>query len=521
MTTNPAAFEMTLDLADQGETEALGRELALFLSAGDWVGLGGDLGAGKTTLARAVIRALDERAAAIDVPSPTFTLIQLYDDLRVPVAHCDLYRLEDASEIDELGLEDIEDNHICLIEWPDRLAGRLPADRLTLELSVSGAGRRAVLAGHGNWAGRLERLRLVRRFIAAGQFAGADRSLFQGDASSRRYERLTLPDGRCCLLMDMPDAPDGPPIRDGRPYSSIAHIATGIRSVVAVNGELTARGFSAPQTLACDLGTGLALIEYLQGQTFYDLIKAGEDTSQCLLAAVTVLAEMAGQAWPDAVTLADGSTYTVSPFDRDAFAIEAELLLDWFWPAATGTVVSDADRTAFTDIWSDLYRHVDTDAKVWLLRDFHSPNLIWLPQRQGLGRVGLIDTQDALLGHAAYDLVSLLQDARIDIPRDVEEEMLDYYCAWRQAAAQETSQTFDDDGFRRAYAVLGAQRATKVLGIFVRLAERDGKPGYLRHIDRVSTALERNLAHPALVELKAWYDARLPQNLRKQLVAGR
>ena len=521
MTSNTKPFELTCDIATEAGMAALGRELALFLSAGDWVGLDGDLGAGKTTLARAIIRALDEPAADTEVPSPTFTLIQLYDDLRVPVAHCDLYRLEDAFEIDELGIEDIADSHICLIEWPGRLDERVPVDRLAIELSISGTGRRVVLTGHGRMAARLERIDAVRTFISASEFAGADRHLFQGDASSRRYEKLLMPDGRCCLLMDMPDVPDGPPIRDGKPYSSIAHIATGIRSVIAVNAELAARGYSAPQTIACDLDNGLALIEHLDGQTFYDLIKAAEDTSQCLLAAVSLLADMAAQDWPDIVTLADGSVYSVSAFDRDAFLIEAELLLDWFWPAATGAPVGDADRNALTGIWNGLYRHLEDAKKIWLLRDFHSPNLIWLPERQGLARVGLIDTQDALLGHAAYDLVSMLQDARIDVPVAVEAEMLDYYCARRHAAAEERSQTFDSGEFRLTYAVLGAQRATKVLGIFVRLAQRDGKTGYLRHIDRVSMALERNLAHPALAELKAWFDANLPQNLRKQLVAGR
>ena len=146
---------------------------------------------------------------------------------------------------------------------------------------------------------------------------------------------------------------------------------------------------------------------------------------------------------------------------------------------------------------------------MWTLRDYHSPNLIWLPGREGIARVGLIDTQDCVLGHPAYDLVSLLQDARVDIPRQTADRLLDYYCALRRTVAR-----FDEGSLRLAFAVFGAQRATKILGIFARLSRRDGKHQYLRHIPRVSGYLERNLAHPALAPLKQWFDKHLPVELR-------
>jgi aminoglycoside/choline kinase family phosphotransferase len=143
------------------------------------------------------------------------------------------------------------------------------------------------------------------------------------------------------------------------------------------------------------------------------------------------------------------------------------------------------------------------------LRDFHSPNLLWLPEREGLKRAGVIDTQDCVLGHPAYDLASMLRDARVDIPFGVAEDLFEYYCAERASAGP-----FDKAEFARAFAILSVQRATKILGIFARLSRRDGKHGYIRHMPRVSRYLERDLAHPGLGALRAWYDRNLPLNLR-------
>ena len=142
---------------------------------------------------------------------------------------------------------------------------------------------------------------------------------------------------------------------------------------------------------------------------------------------------------------------------------------------------------------------------MWTLRDFHSPNLLWMPERSGLRRVGLIDTQDCVLGHPAYDVVSLLQDARVDVEFEFADELFGYYCDLRTAAGP-----FDAKGFAQAFAILGAQRATKILGIFARLSKRDGKHLYLKHMPRVSRYLLRNLQHPDLAGLRMWYEKHFP-----------
>ena len=191
-------------------------------------------------------------------------------------------------------------------------------------------------------------------------------------------------------------------------------------------------------------------------------------------------------------------------------AIETELLVDWYWPALTGNPPPAEARTEFLTLWNAVLDKVLAMPTGWVLRDFHSPNLMWLPGRAGVRRVGILDFQDAVEGHPAYDLVSLLQDARVDVPAGLAEKLFARYC--REAAAADPG--FDEEDFAFAYAALGAQRATKILGIFTRLSRRDGKSQYLQHIPRLWGYLEHNLRHVILRPLQAWYDAHLPHSLR-------
>ena len=506
----PAIAEHELVLEDEAATEALGAQLALFLRPGDVVALSGDLGAGKTTLARAVIRSLAPEAGAFEVPSPTFTLVQAYDFTRVPVAHFDLYRIINAEEIFELGFEDAVLSSAVLVEWPDRMGGSLPADRLDIELAYLNDGRRAVLTGHGGWAARLERMAAITDFIAATDWKGAKRLHLQGDASTRRYERLERGDGTRAIIMDMPARPDGTPVHDGKPYSALVHLAEDIRPVVAMTNALRGIGLAAPEVLTLDLDLGLAVIEDFGDAVFGTLDPNGREVEAAYAIACDILVHIAGSGCPRRIPLPDGTTHDIADYDRDALQFEVGLLLDWFWPERRKEAVRPEIRAKFEAIWDNLITALDISNPVWILRDYHSPNLIWRPDCDGLHRLGLIDYQDAVMGHAAYDLASLLQDARIDVPRAREKRYLKYYLE----ACRRTDETFDAETFAAAYATLGAQRCTKILGIFSRLNRRDGKPNYLRHLPRVSEYLERNLAHPALAELKAWYDAHLPPHVR-------
>ena len=505
MTPGGASFAVTLD--NEQATTRLAADIAAALEPGDLVTLSGDLGAGKTTLARALIRFL-AKDPVIAVPSPTFTLIQNYDLPRFPLIHADLYRLSGPGELAELGFEDLPEEAVVLLEWPDRAAGFLPADRLDIALTLMPQQglemRSARLTGYGNFAPRIERFAATRRFLEQSGFAEAQRERMPGDASTRSYERLTLA-GRTSILMNSPRRQDGPPVRDGKPYSAIAHLAEDVKPFVALAKGLRERGFSAPEIYAADIENGLVVLEDLGTELFV----TGDPPAPIearYATAVDALLSFHSYAVVETLPVITDVDYTIPRYDFDAFLIEAELLLDWYIPR-WGTTVSDTARATFVALWREALTPVLNAEPTWVLRDFHSPNLLWLPDRVGTEQVGILDFQDSLIGPAAYDLASLLQDARVTVPEMMELSLLGRYARARQAGDPD----FDPSGFVRTYATLAAQRASKILGIFSRLDRRDGKPQYLRHMPRIWAYLQRSFGHPSLAPLAAWYRVNVPE----------
>ncbi len=504
----------------ESDLARLAEDIAFATRPGDLIALRGDLGAGKTTLARAIIHALgcDERE---EIPSPTFTLVQTYATRRMPVAHFDLYRLNAASEIEELGLDLALKRGIALIEWPERAASALPASRLEILLEDENGGsvleesatRRVSLIGEGDWTTRLPRLVAMRKLMTAGGLESEASRLgyLQGDASVRRYARITRAPGGGAILMDWARQPDGPAIRNGLPYSRIAHLAEDVRPFVAVAAALRALGLGVPAIYAQDLDRGFLLIEDLGDRVFGHEVETGA-ADQALLwrTATETLAALSVIIPPSILPVGDGTEHRLPEYDRGALSIETELLLDWHWPMLHGSPMPGDARAEFLSQWGVVFDRLAVLPPAWVLRDYHSPNLLWLPEREGIARVGVIDFQDAMRGPPAYDLVSLLQDARVDVAPELEAAVFDHYCA--AVTARQTG--FDRDAFAFAYAALGAQRNTKILGIFARLAKRDGKPGYLRHVPRLWRYLERDLAHPDLAGLKRWYDRCFPAEAR-------
>ena len=490
-----------LPLPDETATQALAEFIARALKAGDLVTLGGDLGVGKTTFARALVRA---RAGdpELEAPSPTFTLLQTYDLPRGPIVHADLYRLSGPDELEELGWDEAGDDAIVLVEWPDRLGPVLPPDRLeiALELGDRPTSRKARLIGHGAFAQRLKRLRDGQRFLDAAGWGAARRDHIQGDASSRLYERLTLGD-RSAILMDAPAKAPGVAIRDGKSYSQLAKLALDSTPFVAIADGLRALGYGAPEIFAADLKTGFLLVEDLGVEP---VVALGSPIASRYEAAVDLLADLHAKQVPAETPVGDG-LYRLPDYDTPAFLIECELLCDWYLPSRTGVSPEPEDREEFRRLWTEALAPVLAMGSTWVLRDYHSPNLTWRDDREGVYRLGVIDFQDACMGPPAYDVASLLQDARVDLPDGLEMQLAARYLAARRKA----DPSFEPRDFARAYATLGAQRATKILGIFIRLAERDGKPGYLAHLPRVRRALDANLAHPDLAPLAAWYAERL------------
>jgi aminoglycoside/choline kinase family phosphotransferase len=203
--------------------------------------------------------------------------------------------------------------------------------------------------------------------------------------------------------------------------------------------------------------------------------------------------------------VAPAFSYAIPLFDTDALLVEIGLMLEWYLPDR-GAEPGEDLRAEFFTMWRDLLAKPAAATTTWALRDFHSPNLIWLGEREGIARVGIIDFQDAVLGPAAYDLVSLLQDARVDVPEQLELALFAHYIKARRGA----DSGFDPAQFAELYAIMSAQRNTRLLGTFARLNRRDGKPQYLRHQPRIWTYLSRSLAHPMLARLREWYLAHVP-----------
>jgi tRNA threonylcarbamoyl adenosine modification protein YjeE len=500
----PATF--SLALPNEAATARLMADLALLVGPGNVITLSGDLGAGKTAAARALIRYLADDPT-LEVPSPTFTLMQGYDLPPYPVIHADLYRITDPAELEEIGLSPLPEGSLALIEWPERAADALPADRIDIALShrpaLGSAARAAEITGHGEAAAQVIRLEQLRRFLEVSGYAEAERRRMPGDASTRSYARLVREDGSF-ILMNAPRRPDGPPIYNGKPYSAAVHLAEDVKPFVAIDNGLRAHGFSAPAIHHADLDEGFLITEDFGTDGFIEGSPPAP-VAERYQAATDVLAALHSTALPEVLPITAHSRYDIPLFDVDAQLVEVGLMPQWYLPDR-GVELSATAHTEFLSMWRELLAVTATAPKTWVLRDFHSPNLIWLEQRTELARVGIIDFQDAMLGPAAYDLVSLLQDARIDVPETLEIAMLTRYIRARRAVEA----TFDPAGFAELYAIMSAQRNTRLLGTFARLNRRDGKPQYLRHLPRIWTYLHRSLAHPALAALRQWFAATVP-----------
>jgi hypothetical protein len=309
----------------------------------------------------------------------------------------------------------------------------------------------------------------ARPFLDAAGWGAARIDPLAGDASFRRYFRVVDGDRRAVLM----DAP--PPQEDIRPF-------------VAVDRYLVAAGFAAPAILAEDAARGLLLLEDFGDARVRDHLDVHpDDEGDIYTRAVALLADLHRQ--PPAA---------VPRYDRAAYQREAALLTQWYCPAA-GLSVDEAGYAAAWDAVLPIVER-DTGAGVTVLRDYHAENIMLLPDR----RLGLLDFQDALVGHPAYDLVSLLQDARRDVPPETEAAMIAQYKALAPVSVD----------FDAAYAVLGAQRNAKIIGIFTRLWRRDGKPRYLDFLPRMWRLVERDLAHPALAPVAAWFEANIPRAVR-------
>jgi aminoglycoside/choline kinase family phosphotransferase len=289
-----------------------------------------------------------------------------------------------------------------------------------------------------------------------------------GDASFRRYFRVNSATRGKAILMDAP-----PPHEDPQPFLDIAQYLTGHQ-------------FRAPKIYGTDLTRGLVLLEDFGDRRMREhLDDHPEDEAEIYRAAIDTIVRLAGTPAAHA-----------QPYDMATYLREVQLLTEWYMPA----MGLSCDANLFDQMWVDALAPLASCQDVTVLRDYHAENIMLLDD----GEQGIIDFQDALVGHPAYDLVSLLQDARRDVRPELEADMLAYYLT-----AANPGSDFDAH-----YALLGAQRNTKIIGIFTRLWKRDGKERYLSFLPRMWGLLERDLAHPALASVKQWFDTHIPTEVR-------
>ena len=320
-------------------------------------------------------------------------------------------------------------------------------------------------------------------FLAAADWHQRDARPLAGDASFRRYYRLG--DGaRRAVLMDAP-----PPVELNK-----------VPAYVAVAEHLRRFGLSAPEIYAQDLADGFLLIEDFGDDSFTRLLAAGHDEAALYALAVDALIALhratAAHRLPD-----------LPPYDEGRLLTEVELLAEWYAPSMLGAVLPQAAEVDWLARWREVLPQAQTLPPTLVIRDYHADNLMLLPGRAEVLACGLLDIQDAVIGPPSYDLVSLLEDVRRDVPAALGAAMTERYLA--------AFPGLDRDALRRSGAILAAQRNCKILGIFTRLARRDGKPHYLGHIPRVWRLLEDELARePALTPIADWLDRHLPARVR-------
>ena len=282
-----------------------------------------------------------------------------------------------------------------------------------------------------------------------------------------------------------------------------AYRARDVAAFAAVDRALRSAGFSAPEIYAEDLAGGFLLLEDLGTE---GILRGGAPIPERYHAAVDVLAAIHSRSRPAELHASGAAVRRLPVYGADALLAELDLFTDWYLPHVTGEPLAEPARAAFKAIWAEVLAHLAQAERSWVLLDYHSPNLLWLPRRKGLRRLGILDFQDVLIGPSAYDVASLAEDARATVPTALETDLKARYVHRRRA----TSPEFDAQGFDTAYTILAVQRATKTLGVFARLADHGGKREYLRHIPRLREYLARNLAHPVLSAYALWYETHVP-----------
>jgi hypothetical protein len=332
----------------------------------------------------------------------------------------------------------------------------------------------------------------IKIFLERSGWSNAERIPLASDASFRRYIRIKKDNSSAILMLAPPKQEAAIPF-------------------VAIGKHLTAQGFSSPAIKAMDIDKGLLLLEDFGDKLLKNLMEESQDReAEYYSLAVELLVKLQQKNTPGTMPYMGNKIYTPPTYDQNLLMSEAGLFTEWYLEKGLGINTSEIDES-WHEVWAGTFKKL-SQPSVLTLRDYHSENIMILQERKHTKKMGLLDFQDAVVGHRAYDLVSLLQDARRSVSLELEEKMINNFLHSMNQKGIATDRIL----FMQEYNILGAQRNAKIIGIFTRLWKRDKKKSYTKMIPHVWSLLERNLAHPSLKPVKIWLDEHVDKELRQQ-----
>lgn len=479
---------------------ALGAQVSRYAEGGDFIALSGTLGMGKSTFARGFIRALAQDET-LTVPSPTFTLVQQYEKTRLPLAHVDAYRIETPEDIYALGLEDVFEHGVVLMEWAEKGVGTIPeaeepyrypmesefGSRLDITLKEGADGGRIVMfnAG-GSWYQRMglvlpEYARPVteegRRVFLESQGVTEEANSISPDCSFRTYYRLHTKEGSR-ILMDAP-----PPMENTQTFDRVATL-------------LKQKGVRVPTLYGADHDKGYILTEDFGGTVLREAVQKGADAKDWLTVAVDLLVKWANE----------GAVSLPCAYGAGAVWQEACRYTDWYLPSITGHATAVEDRKTLQHLFYQVYPHIEKLPKGFTHWDFHVDNLMCLGEKPSAENLGVIDFQDARCGTIAFDLCCLLED-RFPADKATKEALIDYFLAGLDTKV-------DKEDFMAAYAISVTHRFLKITGLLERLERRDGRVNVKARMPQVWATLREATQHDVLSDIRAFLTELSPKEMK-------
>ena len=475
------------------DLEKLAKELTPLLNEGGVMTLNGQIGAGKTALAKLVIHDLTQ-VPLEDIISPTFNLYHTYNKDNLEITHYDLYRIESEIELLEIDLNEAFTDKICIIEWADRFKDLLPKDRIEVTITCLKNERLYKINPLGKFKDVVKNWAKIENFLSDLDINFTELQRLRGDASKRKYYRVKNLDNTM-ILMDATQESD---------MKSKTGPTDGINDFIKIQEYLDSIDVRVPKLIARNKHDNIILEEDLGEYSYTDMLTK-ENYVELYNPAIKTLIHISNINHPKNISTNSNPHY-LREFDLDTYLNEAEIFIDYYWPFIHGKQCNADKKKEFRDIMVGVYSNLTND-KTLMLRDFHSPNLLFLENENGYRKCAVIDFQDALFGHPLYDLVSLTNDARITIDEYQEKYLIELY----KKDFPFNNFQFDSLSFMQQYHILGVQRSIKILGIFARLAILEANQNYLVHMPRIICYFKRIMQSGSIQALACW----LNQNFKE------